>query len=305
MHPDEIRTNATLVRGLIASQFPGWADLSISEVDSLGTENVLYRLGDRMLVRLPRRPGRDEQEEKLQRWLPALGPHLPLAVPIPIAKGNPSEDFPERWSIYSWIEGEVASIERINDPVDVAITLGRFITALQRIDTAGGPSPGSHNFFRGAPLAARDEQVQVSIEALRGAIDVDVAIEGWRAALQTPAWHGRPVWIHGDLKSDNLLILGGSLVAVIDFGGLCVGDPASDLIIAWDLFTGESRDAFRDELRVDDATWARGRGWALYVALTALPYYASTNRAMVRYAERLLAEAFGDCGLSDCVRRER
>jgi aminoglycoside phosphotransferase (APT) family kinase protein len=291
MHRDELGSDEALVRRLIGAQFPEWADLRIADVGSLGTENTLYRLGAERVVRLPRCPGLDEQAEKLHRWLPALGPRLPLAIPRPIAQGEPSSDFPARWSIYAWIEGEVASAERIASLPQAARELGCFVAALQRIDSAAGPPPGEHNFFRGVPLATRDAQVRAALEALRGVIDTDWASAQWNAALRAPAWQGRPVWLHGDLRSENLLVSDGRLRAVIDFGGLGVGDPAPDLIIAWELFSAESRAEFRSALGVDDATWARGRGWALYVALSALAYYtADTNPAMLRFARRLLGE---------------
>ncbi len=143
-------------------------------------------------------------------------------------------------------------------------------------------------------LAARDSHTRTAIEALRGIIDTGAATAAWEMALRAPAWHRPPVWIHGDLKSDNLLVVEGQLRAVIDFGGLCVGDPACDLIIAWDLLSAESRGVFRAALPVDDATWARGRGRALSVALIALPYYLNTNRVMVRYARRMMDEVFAD-----------
>jgi aminoglycoside phosphotransferase (APT) family kinase protein len=290
MHADEIHTDVPLVRRLLAAQFPQWAELSIERVASGGTENAIYRLGEEMAVRLPLKPGREDQVEKLERWLPRLKPLLPLAIPVLLASGKPSEHFPLRWSVYPWLEGEPASVEHVADLGQAATALAEFVATLHRIDLPGGPSPGAHNFFRGVPLAARDAMVRASLDALHGVIDVAEATAGWEAALAAEEWKRPPVWIHGDLKSDNLLVSAGRIRAVIDFGGLGIGDPACDLIIAWDLLSGESRAIFRSALRVDDATWARGKGWALSVALTALPYYLHTNPTMVRYARRLLGE---------------
>ena len=294
MHADEVDTDVSLVRRLLAAQFPHWAELSIERLASGGTENAIYRLGDEMAVRLPLKPGRDDQIQKLDRWLPRLSPQLPLAIPVPLARGKPSEDFPLPWSVYPWLDGQPASVESVTDLRQAAAALAEFVAALQRIDAAEGPRPGSHNFFRGVPLAARDAQVRASLDALRGVIDFAAASAGWEAALSATEWQQPPVWIHGDLKSDNLLVSEGRIRAVIDFGGLGVGDPACDLIIAWDLLSGESRAVFRAALDVDDATWARGKGWALSVALMALPYYLDTPPAMVRYARRLLDELFAD-----------
>jgi aminoglycoside phosphotransferase (APT) family kinase protein len=290
MHVDEVITDVSLVRRLLAAQFPQWADLPISPVPSGGTDNAIYRLGDDMAVRLPRIHWAISQVEKEQQWLPRLAPHLPLAIPVPFAMGTPGEGYPWHWSVYRWLEGENATIERLADPCRAATELAKFITALQRVDLTGGPLSGPHNFSRGVPLSMRDAAVRAAIASLHGTLDTDAATAAWEAALQAPVWHGPPVWVHGDLQSGNLLAQQGRLHAVIDFGGLGVGDPACDLIVAWNLFSGESRDAFRAALSVDAATWERGRGWALSVGLIALPYYLNTSPMMVKYAQHTIAE---------------
>ncbi len=294
MHADEVDTDVSLVGRLIAAQFPQWADLPIRPVPSGGTDNAIYRLGDDMAVRLPRIAWAIEQVQKEQQWLPRLAPHLPLAIPVPLAKGTPGEGYPWHWSVYRWLEGENATIERLADPCQAATELAQFIAALQRIDPTGGPPSGPHNFYRGVPLAMRDTAVRAAIASLDGTLDTDAATAAWEASLHAPVWHGPLVWIHGDLQSGNLLAEQGRLRAVIDFGGLGVGDPACDLIVAWNLFCAESRDAFRAALSVDDATWTRGRGWALSVGLIALPYYLNTSPSMVRYAQHTIAEALAE-----------
>jgi aminoglycoside phosphotransferase (APT) family kinase protein len=204
-----------------------------------------------------------------------------------LAEGVPGEGYPWHWSVYRWLEGEPATIEHIADPCQAAMELAHFIAALQRIDPTGGPPPGAHNSFRGAPLATRDTATRTAISTLRETIDVVAATSVWDAALQASTWNDAPVWIHGDLQSGNLLAQHGRLNAVIDFGCLGVGDPACDLIVAWNLFSSEARDVFRAALKVDDATWVRGRGWALSVALIAFPYYQTTNPVLAtinRYA---------------------
>jgi aminoglycoside phosphotransferase (APT) family kinase protein len=294
MHADEVDTDVSLVRRLLAAQFPQWADLPLRPVPSGGTDNAIYRLGEDMAVRLPRIAWATGQVDKEHRWLPRLAPHLPLAIPVPLAQGTPGEGYPWHWSVCRWLEGENATLERLADPRQAATELAQFIAALQRIDPTGGPPPGEHNFSRGVPLAMRDAAVRAAIASLHGTLDTDAATAAWEVALQAPAWHGPPVWIHGDLQSGNLLAQQGRISAVIDFGGLGVGDPACDQIVAWDLFSAESRDVFRAALSVDAATWARGRGWALSVGLIALPYYLNTSPPMVRYARRLIAETLAD-----------
>jgi aminoglycoside phosphotransferase (APT) family kinase protein len=291
MHADEIDIDAGLVRRLIAEQFPEWTSLPLEQVRPYGTDNALYRLGDDLVVRLPRRERTAATLEKERRWLPKLAPRLPLAVPIPVAEGVPADGYPFYWSVYGWLEGENATVGRIAGSRRAAVDLARFVSTLRQIDPAGGPPPGSHNFFRGEPLARRDEAVRNSIHALRDEIDVAVVIAAWEAALRASEWQDAPVWIHGDLDARNLLVEEGRLTAVIDWGALGVGDPACDVMVAWKVFSADARGVFRAALGVDDASWARSHGWALSQALNALSYYTlETNPVLVREARRWLAE---------------
>lgn len=294
MHADEVDTDVSLVRRLLAAQFPRWAHLPIEPVPSAGTDHAIYRLGEEMAVRLPRIQRATGQVEKERRWLPRLAPHLPLAVPVPLARGSPAEGYPWHWAVSSWLAGETATIGRIADLRRAAADLVQFIAALQRIDPTGGPPAGAHNFFRGVPLAERDAGVRAAIAALDSMLDTDAVTAAWEAALRAPVWQGPSVWIHGDLSPGNLLVERGRLSGVIDFGGLGVGDPACDLMIAWTLFSGESREAFRTALAVDGATWARGRGWALSWALIFIPYYVDTNPVGVANARRTIDEVLAD-----------
>ncbi len=294
MHADEVHIDGSLVRRLIAAQFPDWAHLAIELVVSTGTDNAIYRLGDEMAVRLPRRQSSVGQVEKEHRWLPTLAPHLPLAIPVPIAKGKPAEGYPWRWSVYRWIQGENATIGRIADWREAALAIAEFIAAMRRIDPTGGPAPGAHNFGRGVPLAMRDANTRAAITSLDGVIDTQAATLAWEAALEAPAWNGAPVWIHGDLQTGNLLVERGRLSAVIDFGGLGVGDPACDLMVAWMLLPAEAREVFRAALSVDDAAWTRGRGWALSVALMQIPYYRHTNPVLAAGGRRAIAEVLAE-----------
>ncbi len=289
---DRVNIDVPLVRRLLAAQFPRWADLPIKPVEAGGVDNRTFRLGEDMTVRLPSGPWYALQVDKEQRWLPKLAPLLPLPIPVPLAMGVPAYDYPWRWSVYRWIEGETASSERIADLRRFATELARFLIALQQIDATGGPPPGRHNFFRGGPLTVYDAETRQAIPALEGKIDTDAASEVWEAALGA-TWCGSPVWFHGDVAWGNLLVdKGGRLCAVIDFGTSGVGDPACDLAIAWTLFGGESRDAFHTALGLDDATWARGRGWALWKALITLADSIDTPQAGT--ARRVIDEVLAD-----------
>lgn len=291
MHADELDVDAALVRQLFAKQFPEWAELPIEPVYPRGTDNALFRLGDELVARLPRRKRTVGTLQKEVRWLPRLAPLLPLAVPVPVAEGEPAEGYPFPWSVYTWLQGENATTERIADRAQFAADLAQFIIALQRIDPTGGPPPDEHNFGRGEPLERRDAATRASISALAGEIDVDAVTATWEEALRAPQWQGAPVWIHGDLDSRNLLIENGRLSGVIDFGCLGVGDPACEVMVAWKVLTAETRELFRGALSVDQATWARSRGWALSQALMALAYYTlETNAVLVRESQRWLAE---------------
>jgi aminoglycoside phosphotransferase (APT) family kinase protein len=295
MHADEVDIGPALVHRLLAGQFPQWADLGIEPVESAGTDNALYRLGDDLVVRLPRRERTSETLKKERQWLPRLAPLLPLAVPLPLADGLPADGYPFQWSVYRWLRGEDATIEPITDLSQLATDLAQFVGVLQRIDPTGGPSPGEHNFFRGEPLARRDEATRAAIASLARAVDSDAVTAAWEAALSAQEWERSPVWIHGDLDSRNLLVERGRLRAVIDFGSLGVGDPACDVMVAWKVLPAETRDIFRTALSVDEATWARGRGWALSQALIALSYYTlATNPVLVQEAQRWMAEAMAD-----------
>ena len=289
MHAGEVDTDASLVRRLLRGQFPQWADLPIKRVESAGTDNAIYRLGDDMAVRLPRIHWAIEQVDKEHQWLPRLAPLLPLAIPVPLAKGAPGEGYPWDWSVQWWLEGENATIEPVADLRQAATDLARFIIALQRIDPTDAPPAG-----RGVPLALRDAAMRAAIAEVRGLLDTDAVTAAWDMALEAPEWDRSPVWVHGDLLPGNLLVERGRLSAVIDFGGLGVGDPACDLMSAWSLFSGESRELFRAALGVDDATWARGRGHALSQAIIFIPYYLDTNPAGVRIARRVVDEVLAE-----------
>lgn len=289
----KVNIDAALVRRLIATQFPRWKDLAIRPVDFGGWDNRTFHLGDGMTVRLPSAAAYSLQVEKEHRWLPRLAPQLPLPIPVPLAMGVPAENYPWHWSVYRWIEGETATRERIASLSRFAADLAEFLAALQRIDASGGPAPGQHNFFRGGPLNVYDGEARQAIAVLDGKIDTDAASAVWEAALAA-TWHGAPVWFHGDVSWGNLLVRQGRLSAVIDFGTSGVGDPACDLAIAWTLFKGKSRKAFRAGLAADEAMWARGRGWTLWKALITAAGHIDVNPVEVEKSRYVIDEVLAD-----------
>jgi aminoglycoside phosphotransferase (APT) family kinase protein len=289
MHAGEVDTDASLVKRLLAAQFPRWADLPVHRVASTGTVNAMYRLGDDMVVRLPRLGRYAGDVDREHRWLPRLAPHLPVAIPVPLARGAPGEGYPFPWSVYRWLAGENPTAGRLADPSSLAGDLAEFVIAMRRIGRADAP-PAS---FRG-PLAAHDAGVRAAIRESCGLLDAAAVTAAWEAALRVPEWSGPPVWVHADLMPGNLLVAAGRLVAVIDFSAAGVGDPACDLMVAWNLLPAGARDDFRAAVRVDEATWARGRGLALLKALQALPYYRHTNPAFADNAYYVIRAVLAD-----------
>lgn len=288
-----VSINAALVSRLVAAQFPHWADLPVQPVEPGGWDNRTFRLGEGMTVRLPSAEAYAAQVAKEQRWLPVLASRLPLPIPVPVAQGTPGAGYPWPWSVYRWLEGEDATVERISNLSEFAVALAHFLTALQHIDAADGPPPGPHNFFRGGPLEVYDAETRQALVALKGEVDTATAASVWTAALSAP-WHGPPVWFHGDVAAGNLLVENGRLCAVIDLGCAGVGDPACDLAVAWTFLSGESRAAFRTALAVSPDTWARGRGWALWKALITLAEYLDTDSSKTVEARRVIGEVLAE-----------
>jgi len=290
MHSDEVETDIFLVQRLLTAQFPQWANLQIEPVPSAGTDNALYRLGRDMVVRLPRIAAATRQVDLEHEWLPRLALHLPLSIPCPLVKGMPGEGYPWHWSVYRWLEGHDAAAGSVNDLAQAATDLAMFVRALQKIDPVGGPPSG-----RGPRLGLRDDGTRRAIDALRDSLDTEAVTAAWEKSLRASEREAPPVWTHGDLLPTNLLIERGRITAVIDFGGVGVGDPACDLIPAWSVLSGGTRGLFRSLLAVDDSTWVRGRGWALSQALIIVPYYQNTNPALVAVALRVIDEVVADC----------
>ncbi|MFI7277749.1 aminoglycoside phosphotransferase family protein [Streptomyces sp. NPDC049879] len=282
---------------------PRWADLPVAAVASTGTDNAMFRLGDDLAVRLPRIPGAVGNVTAEQHWLPRLAPHLPFAVPAPVGLGAPGEGFPWPWSVLRWLDGANPAVGRLAEPAALAAGLGRFVSALRDVPAGGGPAAG-----RGVPLARRDADTRAAIGELRALaaagtpegrdgrpFDLDAVTAAWDDALRAPAYTGPPVWVHGDLSPGNVLTgQDGRLTAVIDFGCLGTGAPDIDLMPAWNLLPAAARPALRAALGADDAAWARGRGWALSVALLQLPYYRETNPGLAASARHVIGEVLAD-----------
>jgi aminoglycoside phosphotransferase (APT) family kinase protein len=280
MHIDELEIDEALVRRLLDEQFPEWHDLPLRPIEPAGTVNAIFRLGDELSVRLARRDGPTKPGGKELDWLPRLAPVLPVEIPVPVAQGSPARDYPWHWDIHTWVEGEALPMEEV-DAIQTARDLAALIGALQQVRPAGAP-PG-----RGIPLAERDRGTRQWLARFDG--DPAVTAE-WERALAAPPWDGAPVWHHGDLDARNWLFRDGRVSGVIDWGSMGVGDPACDVMVAWKLHSPAARDAFRDALPTDDATWDRARGWVLSQAIAALAYYTPENNpALYREAEAWLA----------------
>jgi aminoglycoside phosphotransferase (APT) family kinase protein len=278
VHEDELEIDEALVRALLAEQFPEWAALPLARVEPDGTVNVIYRLGGSLSVRLPRREGPEIEDDLEFRWLPFLAPQLPVEIPSPVARGAPGAGYPWYWSIHTWLDGELPTA-----PLDADDVAG-FVAALQRIDASGGPDPSGG---RGRPLEWRDRFVRDALER----VEAPGALELWDRAMRAPEWTGTRVWIHADLDRRNVLVRDGRLTGVLDWGGLGLGDPAVDVMVAWKLVAREERPRFRALLDVDDATWLRAQGWVVSQALIALGYYTpETNPALFAEATRWLME---------------
>ncbi|MBL4680995.1 MAG: aminoglycoside phosphotransferase family protein [Pseudomonadales bacterium] len=287
---DDVQIDVPLVTRLVASQFPQWAHLQVSPVRLSGWDNRTFHLGTEMSVRLPSGKHYAKAVAKEQLWLPQLAPHLPLPIPEPLAMGDPNDDYPWQWSIYRWLEGEIATRDNIKDINNFACDLADFLLALQTIDCSGGPT----RKLRGGSLELWRGQAEAALEALSEKIDIEAATGIWELALDA-SFEAEALWYHGDVAAGNLLVQNGVLNAVIDFGGLGVGDPACDMTIAWTLLAPSSRRAFKERMAVSDAIWNRGRGWALWKGMIVVAKIIDTNAielASSQYAIDQLIEDF-------------
>ncbi|MDT7798810.1 MAG: hypothetical protein QOI78_2243 [Actinomycetota bacterium] len=294
---DEATITVAVVRRLVETQFPRWAGLPVEPAPTQGVDNATYRLGPDMSVRLPRFARWTGQVTREQEWLPKLAPRLPLPVPVPVAEGRPGGGYPFPWSVLRWLPGGPVDPDRDDGLAD---GLAGFFAALHRVDATGGPPPQWSNGFRGVSMTdERDSAIAPArlaprIEALAGLVDLGAVAAVWETARAAPPWEGPPVWIHGDPAPANLLSRNGHLSAVIDFGTMAVGDPACDLIAAWSVLSADGRERFRKALDIDDATWARGRGWGLTAVLPSRAELTDPDPVRVARARRRLDELIAD-----------
>lgn len=277
---DAERLTEELATALIAEQFPAWADLPVRLVVPGGHDNRTFRLGTGLTIRLPTGDGYVPGELKEHEWLPRLAPLLPLPVPEVVGVGVPSARFARPWSVRRWIPGETATHARIADGIRFALELAGFLTALRSAPATDAPLAGAQSAYRGAPPRVYDDEVRATIPLIRDELDVPRVMAVWERALESE-WPHDPVWFHGDVSAGNLIVSGGRLHAVIDFGTSGVGDPACDTVIAWTMLRDDAGRAFRDALGLDADTWDRGRGWALWKALITVAEHreASPDRA--------------------------
>ena len=264
---DAPAVNASLVRRLVPDQFPQWANLRVSPVEEDGHDNSTFHLGDKLSVRMPRRNLDADHLAIEHEWLPRLAPLLPLPIPMPVGVGMPGLGYRFPWLVNKWISGHNSPPGLIADLTEFAKDLAGFLNALMSIDATDAPEPGRITYLRGCDPFFYDGDVRRCLGNLGNKIDVRAATAVWEAALDARS-DRLPVWFHGDVAVDNLLVDDtGRLRGVIDIGQMAAGDPACDVTIAWTLFTGSSREVFRSELAVDEATWVRGRGWGIWKAL--------------------------------------
>lgn len=285
MHEHEADIDETLVRRLLTAQMPALASMPLAIVEPWGTDNAVWRLGDDLVVRLPRIAGAQGQVEKEAMWLPRIAPYLSVAVPEPVATGDPAFGYPYPWAVHRWIDGDGARLERMRDRVEFARDLARVVRELQAMPAQGAPPPR----HRARPLAAYDGPTRRAIEGAAHLIDADAALAVWEDALAAPPHVGPEVWVQADLEG-NCLVRDGRLCGIVDWNSVCLGDPAVDVQVVWSpLFTEESRSLFFDDLGVDAATIRRSKGAGVNQACAALPYYFDTYPLIVERSWHKLA----------------
>lgn len=294
MNQKAIILSPDLARKLIAEQFPAYASLPIGDVEKQGHDNRTYRLGDHMLIRMPTAADYALKVPKEQELLPQLEKHLSVSIPAPIKMGKPSVDYPYPFSIYKWLPGKSINLLTLTDQEkeQLAFDLAKFLKELQAIIDIEGPEPGQHNWWRGDHVSVYDKGAREQIAELAEIIDARKALALWDQACTT-RWNKAPIWIHGDFAIGNIIIDGRKLSAVIDFGCTAVGDPACDLVIAWNYLPSKAREIFISKMDLDEDTWLRGRAWALWKATFELCQIADKNSAEAEVQKQIIDEVMG------------
>ncbi len=285
MHKNELEIDEELVRMLLKTQIPNWANLPLKRIPSSGTDNALFRLGNEYIVRLPRLLGANDNILKEYVWVPQIAQLLKISISKPLFKGTSGEIYPSFWMIIRWSEGYNPDFEQENEYRLLAKELASFLNELHGIELTNGPFSR-----RGVSLKEIDQETNNAISQLEDEIDIQAVTQLWEGLRDVPFWNKAPVWIHGDFLPGNILIQNDHLSAVIDWSDVGIGDPACDLIIAWSLLNKNSRKIFKGSLEnMDEDTWQRGRGWALSIALIMLPYYKYSNPVLAKLARRMIA----------------
>jgi aminoglycoside phosphotransferase (APT) family kinase protein len=288
LHDDQLEIDIDLVRRLVDIQFPQWSDARLTPVESSGTVNALYRLGGELVVRLPLAKWGADAVEREQEWIPRLSPLLPFEIPRLLGRGRPALGYPCPWSVFAWIEGGHPEPGQLRDPQLLATDLAALVRAFHGIDLPDAPDA------QRGPVSEVDRSVRKCIAEVADEFDPGELTKAWDISLDAPEWDGPPLWAHSDLLASNLLMRSERLAGVIDFGAAGVGDPACDLMVAWNVLPVQARQSFQDAVGLDEATWLRGRGWALAQAVVALPYYRETNPGMTQAARHALSQVLTD-----------
>lgn len=293
MHENEVPVPNDLVRRLVDAQFPQWADLPLRRLPPLGTDHQLFRLGEKLLVRMPRIDWAADQAHSDWTWLRRLAPQLSLELPVPVGLGESGEGYPWAWTVVPWIEGENPTEDNV-DPAEAARDLGDFARALRGIDPMGGPEKTGTQ--RGVPLANCDDWVRTWAARADDQLDQSAVLAAWEDALAAPLWDHPPTWLAGDIQPGNVIVRDRRVVAVIDFGALGLGDPAADLATSWAWFDAGAREIYREAVGLDEAAWRRGRGWALVPAVSGLVYYWDTAPEIVERSFRTIEAVLASAG---------
>lgn len=295
MHADQLIVSAATVRALVDDQFPRWRDLPVRALESQGTVNAIFRIGDELAARFPLRgadPGQVRRELLAEAEAAReLAAHTEVATPEPVGLGEPGAGYPLPWSVQTWLPGAVATDQDPAGSIAFARDLAAFITDVRSIDVRGRTFRGTG---RGGDLASHDAFMQECFRRSEHLLDVPRLRRMWQQMRVLPRACGPDLMTHGDLIPGNVLVAGGRLAGVLDVGGLGPADPALDLVGAWHLLDDGPRQALRDDLGCGDLEWARGRAWAFQQAMGLVWYYIDTNPAMSRTGRATLARLMAE-----------